>query len=94
MSSASKKRLPRTLELKLVRIGNSRGVRLPKAVIDRYALRESVLVEEHDEGLLLRSKRDRRLSWKETYRAAAREREDWTDLEAALADGLDPRDKW
>ncbi|HLF38744.1 MAG TPA: hypothetical protein VI545_03600 [Burkholderiales bacterium] len=29
-------------------------------------------------------------SWEETFREMAREREVWSDLDAALADGLDP----
>lgn len=87
--TASKR--PRTvpLEFKVVAIGNSRGVRLPKTVLDKYAIGDTVVVEERDEGLLLRSKRDRRLSWEETFRDMAREREDWSDLDATLNDGLD-----
>jgi len=30
-------------------------------------------------------------SWEETFRETAREREDWSDLDMALADGLDPQ---
>jgi len=86
---------PRILELKIVPIGNSRGVRLPKAVIEKYAMRETMLLEEREDGLLLRSKKkDKRLSWEETYREMAREKEDWSDLDGTLADGLTPGDKW
>ena len=84
----------RSTELKVVPIGNSRGVRLPKAVLDKYAIRDAVVVEEREEGLLLRSKKDNRLSWEETYKEMAREREDWSDLESTVADGLDPKEKW
>ena len=84
----------RNIELKVVPIGNSRGVRLPKAVLDKYAIRDAVVVEEREEGLLLRSKQDKRLSWEDTYKEMAREREDWSDLDAAVADGLDPEEKW
>jgi len=77
-----------------VLIGNSRGVRLPKAVLDKYAIRDAVVVEEREEGLLLRSKQDKRLSWEDTYKEMAREREDWSDLDATVADGLDPEEKW
>jgi antitoxin MazE len=76
------------LELKVVAIGNSRGVRLPKEVLDKYAIRDAVVVEEREEGLLLRSKKDKRLSWEDTFRAMAREREDWSDLDVTLSDGL------
>lgn len=76
------------IELKVVPIGNSRGVRLPKAVLDKYAIRDAVIVEEREEGLLLRSKQDNRLSWENTYKEMAREREDWSDLDATVNDGL------
>ena len=42
-----------------------------------------------EEGLLLRRRGDKRLSWEDTYKDMAREREDWSDLDATLGDGLD-----
>ena len=87
-------KLSRNIELKVVPIGNSRGVRLPKAVLDKYAISDAVVVEEREEGLLLRSKKDKRLSWEDTYKDMAREREDWSDLDSAISDGLDAKEKW
>jgi hypothetical protein len=37
----------------------------------------------------LRKKREDKLSWEETFRAMAKEGEDWADLDAALLDGLE-----
>jgi antitoxin MazE len=88
------KKKPRTLALKVVPIGNSRGVRLPKAVLDRYAIKDALVAEERADGLLLRNAGDKRLGWDETFRAMAREREDWSDLDGAIADGLDPGERW
>ncbi len=68
-------------------------MRLPKSVLDRYAIRDAVVVEQREEGLLLRSKGDRRLSWEETFKAMAHEREDWSDLDGTLTDGLD-KEPW
>ena len=79
----------RERELKVVAVGNSRGVRLPKEVISKYAFGDSVVMEQRDEGVLLRSKKDRRLSWEETFKDMARDAEDWSDLDAASGDGLD-----
>lgn len=79
----------RSLELKVVPIGNSRGVRLPKAVLEKFAIRDTVVVEERYDGLLLCGKEDRRFSWEDTFKEMARDREDWSDLDATLADGLD-----
>lgn len=91
--TGSRRRSAHSLEFKVVPIGNSRGVRLPKAVLDKYAIRDAVVVEEREEGLLLRSKKDRRLSWEETFKAMAYEREDWSDLDGTLNDGLD-KEPW
>ena len=86
-------RLKAPTEIKVVQIGNSRGVRLPKATLAKYSIKESVLLEEREEGILLRSKNDKRLSWEETFQDMAREKEDWSDLEATTADGLD-KEAW
>ena len=79
----------RERELKVVAIGNSRGVRLPKEILSKYAFGDSVVMEQREEGVLLRSKKDKRLSWEETFKDMAREKEDWSDLDAAAGDGLE-----
>ena len=84
----------RRRELKIVRIGNSRGVRLPRSIIEKYALRETLVLEERDEGLLLRSGTDKRLSWEDTFKEMAREQEDWSAFDGTLLDGLTPGDEW
>lgn len=88
-SDYMRKRVGRSIELKIVQIGNSRGVRLPKAVLERYAINDAVVLEAREDGLLLRNKRDKRLSWDDTYRDMARAREAWSDLEPLVSDGLD-----
>src|SRR5438477_1267590 len=85
---------PKTVELKIVPIGNSRGVRLPKEIIERYAIEDSIVLEAHEETLVFRNKRDKRLSWEDTFKAMARERENWSDFEGTVADGLDPAERW
>ena len=80
--------------LKVVRIGNSRGVRLPRALLDKYAIADSLIAEEREDGVLLRPRRDRRLSWADTFKEMAREREDWSDLDTTIGDGLDPEERW
>jgi len=85
---------PKTVELKIVPIGNSRGVRLPKEIIERYAIEDSIVLEAREETLVFRNKHDKRLSWEDTFKAMAREREDWRDLEGTIADGLNPAERW
>jgi antitoxin MazE len=85
---------PKTVELKIVPIGNSRGVRLPREIIERYAIEETIVLEAREEGLVFRNKHDKRLSWGDTFKDMARERENWTDFEGTIADGLDPAERW
>lgn len=79
------------MKLKVARIGNSRGVRLPAASLRRYRIGESVLMEERSEGILLRPTGPavEKLSWEETAREMAASREDWRAWDATAADGLD-----
>jgi antitoxin component of MazEF toxin-antitoxin module len=80
-----------TMKLKVARIGNSRGVRLPAASLRRYRIGETVVMEERSEGILLRptGQMIEKLSWEETARAMAASREDWSAWDAVAADGLD-----
>lgn len=79
-----------TTKLKLARIGNSRGVRLPAASLRRYRIGESVVMEERSDGILLRATEAAtdRLSWEQTARAMAASGEDWSAWDAASGDGM------
>ena len=76
-------------EVKLIRIGNSQGIRLPKALLERYGWRESLILEQAEDSIVLRGNQTSKLSWEATYRAMTAEQEDWTDLYGTVADGLD-----
>jgi len=79
----------KTLELKVSRIGNSRGVRLPAASLRRYRIGAMFLMEERSEGIFLRPVGPlvEKLSWEDTAREMALNSEDWRDWNAADADG-------
>ncbi len=82
----------RARDVKLVPIGNSKGVRIPKALLQKYGLKNSLLIEETDRGLLLRNKEENKLSWEDTYKAMADEKERWDDFDTTLLDGLEDED--
>ena len=82
----------RARDIKLVPIGNSKGVRIPKALLQKYGFKNSLLIEETERGLLLRKKDDDKLSWEDTYKAMANEKEDWADFDATLLEGLEDND--
>lgn len=81
--------------LKVVRIGNSRGVRLPAPMLARYRIKGQVSAEQLPEGILLKAVKDDRLSWEETAQAMAEEGGgEFANLEGAtVTDGLSGLDR-
>lgn len=80
----------KTLETKLTRIGNSRGIRLPAALIRKHQLDNGVLLEDGEKEIVLRPKKaSKSLSWEETAKAMAADKEDQAEWECTLADGLE-----
>ena len=76
--------------LKVARIGNSRGVRLPAQTLKRFGIGDSVVMEERADGILLRpiAGGPVKLSWVQTATEMAMSDEDWSEWES-LSDGLD-----
>jgi len=76
-----------TKEAKLVQIGNSQGLRLPKRMISRYGFGDRVLLEELPEGILIHALETGKLSWEDTYKAmACEENTEWSDWQALDSD--------
>jgi antitoxin MazE len=78
----------------LIRIGNSQGVRIPKAIIQQAQLENKELkFKVTDDGLLIQPVKKHREGWKEQFDKAlhpqqsSREDQEW--LEAPLADEED-----
>jgi antitoxin MazE len=63
---------PGTMAARLVRIGNSRGVRLPKAVIEQAGLSTDVEIAVEDNQVVIRSRRNKRprADWEERFKRA------------------------
>ena len=81
----------KTQELKVARIGNSRGVRLPASSLKRYSVGSVIIMEERTEGILLRPSGPivEKLTWEDSARVMEVKGEDWSDWDETGADGLD-----
>jgi len=82
----------RSRDIKIVHIGNSMGVRLPKTLLQKYGFTDTLVLEETAQGLLLRKKQDTKLPFVDTYKAMANEAEDWNEYDQTLIDGLENED--
>ncbi len=75
-------------EAKLVQIGNSQGIRLPKTMISKYKLEGVCVLEEIEEGILIHAPDQGKLSWEETYKEMSLTSQDewaeWQELDIDL----------
>ena len=64
------------MRTKLVPIGNSKGVRLPKAVLEQCLLRDEVEMEVKGGQVILRAARRPRAGWETAFARMARRGDD------------------
>jgi antitoxin MazE len=58
------------MRAELVRIGNSRGIRIPKPLIEQCGLGETVELRVENDRLVISPERQPRQGWHEAFRAA------------------------
>ena len=56
----------------LIAIGNSRGIRIPKPLIEQCGLQDEVEMEVRDDAIVLRSPRSPRAGWDKAFAQMAR----------------------
>jgi antitoxin MazE len=75
------------MRAELVRIGNSRGIRIPKPIIEQCHFGDSVELRVENDCLVIASRRVPRQGWEEAFRAAGPAEED-----ELLLDSLPPNE--
>jgi len=81
----------KSVELKIARIGNSKGVRLPAGVLKRYRIGSAVIMEENAEGIFLRPSGSfiEKSSWPVTAAEMAAAGDGWEEWDAVAGEGLE-----
>jgi len=72
----------------LISIGNSRGVRIPKPLIEQCGLADEVEMDVQDGTILIHAPRDPRAGWAEAFRQMADSGDD------KLLDAEAPQTRW
>ena len=85
-----------TLKTRLVRMGNSQGIRIPKIVIDQLGLGAEVQLEVRADRLIIRPVRTPRQGWEEQFaRMAAQGDDRLLDADAPVSTAWDENEwKW
>ena len=71
---------------RLVKIGNSQGIRIPKLVLDQVGFKGEIQLEVEADRLILRSAPGRRQGWEEHFERMAQQGDD----QLLDGDGLPP----
>ena len=82
-----------SIQTELIRIGNSRGVRIPKPLIEECRLGDKVELRVQNDCLIISSARQPRSGWEELFRAAGQSADDEALLEPLQANDFD-RKEW
>jgi len=76
------------MKTRLVRIGNSRGVRIPKPLLEQAGLEDEVHLRVIEGGIVIEAEKAPRAGWAEAA-ARAREKQDDLLLDRAIASRFD-----
>jgi antitoxin MazE len=83
------------MKTELIRIGNSRGVRIPKPLIEQCGLGKTVELRVSNDCLIISSERTARQGWEEAFRVAANTTNDELMLEATEPNEFDHKEwRW
>ena len=84
------------MEAHLIRIGNSRGIRIPQKILEHYRIQEgsALELEERQDGILIRpmAMPDAKVSWEQAYQemaSEAAENAEWAEWDKLSGDGSD-----
>ena len=81
------------MKVKVVRIGNSRGIRIPKAVLEQCGLQEAAELRVEKDHLVIAPEHRPRQGWEEAFIAARPSSEDELLLDASPSSAFD-REDW
>jgi len=81
------------LKTELVRIGNSRGIRIPKPFIEQCGLGKTVELRVANDCLIISPERQPRQGWNDAFRASGRALDDELMLEIPEPNEFD-RKEW
>jgi antitoxin MazE len=82
------------IRTQIIKIGNSRGIRIPKLLLEQSGIQTDVEIEVEGDRLIVRPVAKRRAGWNEAFAAMA-EREDDQPLDLETSTSWDKTEwKW
>lgn len=80
------------IRTRIVKIGNSQGIRIPKTLLEQSGIDEEVEIEVEDDRLIVRKAKRSRVGWDEAFAVMAEQHDDML-LDDVSTTNWD-RDEW
>jgi antitoxin MazE len=82
-----------TVKTKIVRIGNSRGIRIPKVILDQCHINDEVELETKEDCLVIKSPHTARKGWDLAFKKMHESKDDVLVVSDNIANEFD-KDEW
>lgn len=82
-----------SVKTKVVRIGNSRGIRIPKVILDQCNINDEVELEAKEDYLIIKSPHTAREGWDLAFQKMRENRDDVLIISDAISNEFD-EDDW
>jgi len=79
------------MKARIIQIGNSHGIRIPKTLLEDSRISGEVELETHPDGILIRNVRKPRADWDTRFKSLAETDED-APLDAPVATGFENKE--
>ncbi len=74
------------MEIQVIKIGNSKGIRLSKTILEKYNITDSMELVLEEDHMILKAKRKPRDGWDQAFRKANESNQDIIDNEEPFPD--------
>ena len=64
------------MEVSIIKIGNSKGLRLPKTILKKYAIKDSVDLVLEEDQIIIKPVSKKREGWDEAFEKMSQNKED------------------
>ena len=65
------------MKVKIIKIGNSKGIRIPKSVLEQYEIKEEAVLEMKKDGIAIKpDKKNVRHGWDKAFRNMHKKKHD------------------
>ncbi len=82
-----------TVKTKVVRIGNSRGIRIPKVILDQCHISDEVELETKEDCLVIKSPHSTRDGWDLAFQKMHENKEDELMIDDSMTNDFD-EEEW